>query len=140
MLRTILLGATLLAAVSAYPSGAPSGACDSLIPSHGTSSAQTSTSPYSISVSTPTNVTGGESVTITLSGESDFLGFVLVAETVDANNVRSSVGTFSNYDNNLVQTACVNSDGLTHKSAVTKNNIEITWTAPTGFTGHVSFW
>ena len=94
--------------VLALPNGAPSVACDNMMPSHSGAAEQNSAIPYQLELSS-TSITSGDSVTVTLkksdNGQADFRGFMIQARD-QADNV---VGSFS-----TSRLVCISSTRPTH--------------------------
>ncbi|XP_022670744.1 putative defense protein 3 [Varroa jacobsoni] len=126
MLLYPILCCSMLAAVLAYPSGAPESACQSLMPQHQVSP-QTGRSPYGIYVSANA-IHSGEPVTVTLQGGT-FRGFLIVAR--DASTGQVINGSWVAFDPQTKVIAC----GLTHVSNNDKQRASGQWTAPSGLEG-----
>ncbi|XP_069823662.1 putative ferric-chelate reductase 1 [Dendropsophus ebraccatus] len=123
--------------VSGYSDGKVTPACDTMMPSHQGNGAQTTTSPYSITVSRK-NFSPGDviTVTITASGSNSFKGFLLQARAVGGNWM---TGTFTTSDSNA-QLICgsQSNSAVSHRNSNAKTSITASWTAPEG-AGPVQF-
>ncbi|OQR78455.1 putative defense protein 3-like [Tropilaelaps mercedesae] len=117
---------SLVAAVLAYPSGAPEGACQSLTPKHQVNP-QATQSPYGIFTSA-NSIRSGEAITVTVQGGA-FRGFLIVAR--DALSGQPIGGSWAALDNQAKALAC----GLTHSSNNDKQQASGQWTAPVGLRG-----
>ncbi|XP_067945004.1 putative ferric-chelate reductase 1 [Watersipora subatra] len=139
----------LLACVCPYVQGNAAGAniaacADSAFaPQHGGNAAQVSGIPYTITLST-TTYSAGSSITVTLAGD-DLKGF-LVAALPEDDPTAAPVGSFAAVAENseeLSKAACTGGATHTlafHNSNPTKNQIELTWTAPNTGNGNLTFY
>lgn len=127
----------------AYPDGAPSSTCDSMTPSHDEYASQTTTPPYSISVS-ETTVQAGENITVCLQAEPDcyFRGVLLKAIPADSDTTNGVVGTFTlDDDDNLYQymnCSDILQSAITHTTSDNKTNLTVFWNAPS-YNGNFKF-
>ncbi|XP_066264045.1 putative defense protein 3 [Branchiostoma lanceolatum] len=133
------LAVALFAGCEGFGSGAPTSACTTMQPGHlnnGTSvAAQNSTSPYSIVPGTSSYTAGG-TVSVQILGPV-FQGFLLQARQT---GMTTPVGTFSNAPNNTKTTMCTAADSsMTHDNTNAKENITLTWTAPSTTMGNIEF-
>ncbi|XP_019613940.1 PREDICTED: putative defense protein 3 [Branchiostoma belcheri] len=136
------LAVGLFVGCEGFGSGAPAGACTTIQPGHVDAtnnsvslSAQTSTSPYSIQAGATSYQAGG-TVTVQIMGPV-FRGFLLQARRP---GMTTPVGTFSNAPNNTKTTTCTTADSsMTHDNTEAKENITLTWTAPSPGVGNVQF-
>ncbi|XP_048031022.1 putative ferric-chelate reductase 1 [Megalobrama amblycephala] len=123
--------------VQCFPNGQVSQVCGSLVPSHG-SSAQSISSPYTVTAD-KTTFKDGDEITVSLSSKSDYFeGFML-----QANEVGSTVpiGTFSVL-NSSAQAIYCNTDAnraVSHTSNAKKYTIQAKWTAPSAKLGNIEF-
>ncbi|XP_077981364.1 putative ferric-chelate reductase 1 [Glandiceps talaboti] len=130
-----------------YPSGPPQSSCTSMFPGHGVA-AQTSTSPYTVTVS-QTNYATGDTINVTIQGSNGatFRGFILQARRADwAMDQNEPIGTFQNVpsvDNAKLLTCENTDDSFCHSSAYSPSGehsaITIQWLAPTPSAGHIVF-
>ena len=74
--------ATIIAGASAYSFGAPGGACDTLLPRHGVAAQDNAHSPYSVTVSSTTLISGG-TLEVTVKGSTNFKGFMIQVNVED---------------------------------------------------------
>ena len=123
-LLPLLSLATLFVVVDGYSGGADPGACDSMTPGHGSPS-QGAPSPYTITPST-TTLTAGGTITVTLTGSSDFKGFLIQAREPGTTNY---YGSWLNLPS-TAQKKCTNDRAVTHTSDSTKSSIALEWQAP----------
>ncbi|XP_035660833.1 putative ferric-chelate reductase 1 [Branchiostoma floridae] len=136
----LFLVVSLFTGCEGFGSGAPSGACTTMQPGHldsnnATVSAQTSTSPYSI-VPGATTYTAGGTVSVEIRGPV-FRGFLLQARRP---GMTTPVGSFSDAPNNTKLTTCTTAaSSMTHANTEAKENITLTWTAPSPAVGNVQF-
>nr|XP_055037980.1 putative ferric-chelate reductase 1 isoform X1 [Misgurnus anguillicaudatus] len=128
MLLYILLSACV-GTVHMYPNGLVTDACSDMVPSHRSSSAQTSSSPYTITA-TPTSFKGGDEITVTLSGSVNFKGFMLQAYKAGTN---TPIGTFTVTNNQAQGLTCfgVANSAVSQTSKSGKPSIQVKWKAPT---------
>ncbi|CAH1238174.1 FRRS1 [Branchiostoma lanceolatum] len=120
----------LLSGAEAYGSGAPLSACTSQQPGHVGTSAQTSASPYSLTVSS-SEYTPGQTLTVQITG-GDFQGFLIQARKV---GTTTAVGFFSSLPSGTKANDCDNvvaagDNTATHSSTATKRDLTLTWSAP----------
>jgi len=134
MLRIVLFA--LVAQVLSYPNGPSNLACVTMTPNHGGAAAQTTTSPYQVTVSSQ-SVKAGETLTVTIGG-SAFKGFFMQARTNEEDY--QIVGEFLSADIDFNLRNCTNTfDGVTHASNVDKTSISFQWKAPEYFIGTIHF-
>ncbi|XP_041378673.1 putative ferric-chelate reductase 1, partial [Gigantopelta aegis] len=123
--------------VESRSSGAPSSACGSMTPSHG-SQGRTDQPPFSLSVSSST-YTPGSTMTVTLrrEGSGTFKGFLVQVRTADPTKDQSTrYGQFSAGFNS--RTEC-SGDAITHVNSNGKTEVTFTWTAPPTDQGDLQF-
>ncbi|XP_051971099.1 putative ferric-chelate reductase 1 [Xyrauchen texanus] len=138
MLVLILLSACV-GVVQSYKSGQVSGVCDSMTPRHSTHTAQTSTSPFTVTADK--NIfTDGEEITVTLSAPSTvvFEGFMLQARKVGSS---TPIGTFTVMPTGSQGLPCngVANRAVSHTSDNGKTSIQTKWKAPTSELGNIEF-
>ncbi|XP_041359606.1 defense protein l(2)34Fc-like [Gigantopelta aegis] len=123
--------------VTARKDGAPSSACDSMTPSHG-SSGRTDQPPFSLSVSTSTYTPGSIlSVTLRREGAGTFKGFLVQIRTADPTKDQSTrYGQFSAGSNSRTQCS---GGAITHVINDDKTEVTFTWTAPATDQGDLQF-
>ncbi|XP_078700848.1 putative defense protein 3 [Branchiostoma floridae x Branchiostoma belcheri] len=128
------------AVCDAFGSGAPATACVTMHPGHMLNATaavvpQTSASPYSIVVE-GNKYTPGSTFSVQIVGPV-FRGFLLQARQPGST---TPVGTFSNAPNNTKTTTCTTTDSsMTHANTNAKQNITLTWNAPSTGVGNVQF-
>nr|AAT34988.1 stromal cell derived factor 2-like protein [Branchiostoma belcheri tsingtauense] len=128
-----------LSACDAYGTGAPQEACVTMHPGHMLNATtavvpQTSASPYSIVVGS--KYTPGSNFSVQIVGPV-FRGFLLQARRPGST---TPVGTFSNPPNNTKTTQCTTADSsMTHANTNEKQDITLTWNAPSTGVGNVQF-
>ncbi|WAR01604.1 DFP3-like protein [Mya arenaria] len=111
--------------VTGYSAGAPSGACDSMTPNHGTTTSSAPI-PYTLTVSTNT-YDCNDVITVTLVASSDaFKGFLCQARP-DVNTY-STVGTLA-ASGGLSATSNCGDGAITHSEGSNKTSAVFTWTA-----------
>lgn len=125
--------------VSAYPTGAPAGACTSLNPdSHGPSTAK-GPSPYTLSFSSSA-YQPGQNIKVTLSGAL-FKGFLVVGRKV-GDSTMANVGYFQTPSGPDAQLQCItgkDGNGVTHTNNTVKSGITFDWKAPNSDVGDIVF-
>lgn len=124
----VLLGGAL-----PYHTGAPQGACNNMVPGHGSPS-DSATDSYSLTAQKQPD----QSVKVTLAGT--FKGFLIQARK--ANHVDSLVpGKFVPEGNASRTVDCAQEDGtaLTHKDGEVKSQVTATWIPPANWEGQVVF-
>ncbi|CAH1238667.1 FRRS1 [Branchiostoma lanceolatum] len=125
---------------SAFPNGAPRGACVTMTPGHiyfnlTRVHAQTTASPYSLKVGSNL-YKPGDTVKVMIVGP-QFEGFLLQARH---NGNTAPVGAFSNPPTDTKAVTCTSgSDSMTHANPNAKQNITLTWTAPSDARADVMF-
>ncbi|KAK6166008.1 hypothetical protein SNE40_022801 [Patella caerulea] len=135
-LMTCLLIIVPVVTINGYSTGAPKGACKNLMPNHEGAVAQTTTSPYSISVSS-TTYKPGETITVTVKGEL-FKGLILQARS--SSDDTTPIGTFTIPSTNTKTTKCTSdSDTWTHSNSTNKREGSANWTAPSTNMGDITF-
>ncbi|XP_043941782.1 putative ferric-chelate reductase 1 isoform X2 [Protopterus annectens] len=121
---------TLLPTTSGYPNGRIEEACSTMEPIHGSVKSQSSSPPYSITVSN-TTYTPGDKFTVTLEGLSgqQFTGFLLESVSVGTNEF---LGTFTILDSKSQTLTCSRKENaaVSHTTKVKKQKIQFEWTAP----------
>ncbi|KAM8930626.1 putative defense protein 3 [Pelodytes ibericus] len=124
-----LLAAIFTPHVAGFPNGDVKVACVTMEPRHGVS-AQTNAAPYNISVS-KTNITGEETVIVTLSanpGAPGFKGFLIQART---GNNTDAIGFFKTNTPEAQTLDCATSaSAVSHTSNSMKNSVQVMWVAP----------
>ncbi|XP_060591628.1 putative defense protein 3 [Ruditapes philippinarum] len=132
MLGIWLLTAVQLCFVEAYPTGAPSGACEAMIPGHTPSVPQTGDSLYDIKLSSVTYCPKTE-VTVTIMGKSNngekFRGFLCQART--AVNTYETSGSLTSTG---TKNDCSGKASLSHADRTDKTSAVLKWTPNEGFT------
>lgn len=129
-----LSASTLLA----YPDGAPTSACQSLVPDHYAPS-EDSSSPVRVVLSN-LKIKPGDTITVRIESiekNFQFMGFIVQPRSVA--NTNSIIGTMKSGGSD---TQIINCSGLTtatHTNNKMKSFVTTTWTAPTDFTGGVQF-
>ncbi|XP_078703485.1 putative defense protein isoform X1 [Branchiostoma floridae x Branchiostoma belcheri] len=126
----LLVLAALFSGGEGYGSGAPLTACTSQQPGHTGTTAQTSASPYSLTVSS-SQYTPGQALTVQITG-GDFQGFLIQARKV---GTTTAVGNFSSLPSGTKSNDCDNAvasgtNTATHSSTATKRDLTLTWSAP----------
>ncbi|XP_053549697.1 putative ferric-chelate reductase 1 [Bombina bombina] len=114
-----------------YPSGGISDACDTMLPVHGNSRTQTSTAPYSITVSAD-KFNPGDTIKVTIrTDSSSFKGFLLEARSIGGDRI---LGTFTVTDPNTQGLSCSGgpNSAISHTSATAKTQVTANWKAPIG--------
>ncbi|XP_022111137.1 sushi, von Willebrand factor type A, EGF and pentraxin domain-containing protein 1-like [Acanthaster planci] len=134
--RGVLLAflSSILAGVWCYPSGAPTGACVSMLPGHTDNNGvqipgqDRSTSPYTVTADA-VDFVAEQTITVTVSGSVQFLGVLLQARLV---NTSTPVGTFTPVSSGLKTITCSSAgDAVTHSARLqTTTSISVEWTAP----------
>lgn len=126
--------------IDGLPGGAPTIACESLLPRHGNNIAQTGPSPFQILVNS-TNVENGEVIEVTVESDDPtktFKGFLLQAREVAT--VYETKGIFVTEEGSEIKTnnCQVDSDTVTHISRDDKRNVKFYYKAPDGYEGVVT--
>lgn len=126
----------------AYPSGAPAGVCDSLMPNHG-QDPQDSISPFHL-ITSATSLESGETLRIQIQADDgiSFKGFFLQARTNEEEY--QIVGEFLEDEEETTPFNFRNcSDGfqnaVTHFDNQDKTKISFSWKAPQNFDGSIHF-
>ncbi|XP_078571604.1 putative defense protein 3 isoform X2 [Branchiostoma floridae x Branchiostoma japonicum] len=130
LLLALVVVASLLSGGEAYGTGAPLSACTSQQPGHYGFTAQTSASPYSLTVSS-SEYTPGQTLTVQITG-GDFQGFLIQARKV---GTTTAVGFFSSLPSGTKSNDCDNAvasgdNTATHSSTAAKRDLTLTWSAP----------
>ncbi|XP_038071934.1 LOW QUALITY PROTEIN: uncharacterized protein LOC119740641 [Patiria miniata] len=157
VLVLFILDHILIEPCLARPNGAPSQACTTLLPQHGTATPQQTTNPYRIQLGATRYVAGGTVtgtssigyfkagwtytpyvVVVTLSGPtSGMKGFLLQARGVGQS---TPIGTWENLPRNTRTMACsALRDTVTHSINLPDTSLSFTWRAPTSSTRTVEF-
>ncbi|KAM5148176.1 putative ferric-chelate reductase 1 [Mantella aurantiaca] len=112
--------------VNAYPNGNVVESCSSMTPNHGVS-AQASNAPYSLTVS-KTTYSAGEQILVTLSGSSQFKGFLIQARSGSST---TPLGSFQVTDNTAQTLTCsTTASAVSQTASSSKSNIQVKWLAP----------
>nr|XP_006818800.1 PREDICTED: flocculation protein FLO11-like [Saccoglossus kowalevskii] len=121
--------------VHGYPTGAPTSACETMIPGHVRTSAQTIPAPYSIHLSS-SMYSFDEPLIVTITGEL-YKGILLQARPVQQT---TPYGTFLTPPRGLHSINCTNPlDSLTHSMSIFKKNTSFTWTPSSNDVGDIEF-
>ncbi|XP_019613938.1 PREDICTED: putative defense protein 3 [Branchiostoma belcheri] len=133
-----VLAVAFFSGCDGFGSGAPAGACVTMRPGHMNGNVsvtpQSSPSPYSIVVGD--KYTPGRTVSVQIVGPV-FRGFLLQARRPGST---TPVGTFSNAPADTKTTTCTTTDNsMTHANTNAKQNITLTWNAPSTGVGNVQF-
>ncbi|XP_040263400.1 putative ferric-chelate reductase 1 isoform X8 [Bufo bufo] len=121
----ILLIVSLFDCSNGYPNGKVQDSCSSMVPKHG-ANAQTSAAPYSLSLIKST-YSAGEELTVTLTGNATFTGFMIQARN---GNSLNPVGSFKVNGNAQTLDCTSTASAVSHTSAEPKQSIQVTWVAP----------
>lgn len=121
----VLLIVSLLDCTNGYPNGLVQGSCSSMEPSHGASS-QTSAAPYSLSLSKST-YSAGQAITVTLTGSTQFTGFLIQARSGSSS---TPLGSFTASGNAQTLTCSSTASAVSHTSGSSKSSVQMTWVAP----------
>ncbi|XP_018428075.1 PREDICTED: putative ferric-chelate reductase 1 [Nanorana parkeri] len=122
----ILLILCLYGSINAYPDGQVQESCSSMVPNHG-ASAQTSNAPYSLTVS-KTTYSAGEQISVTLSGNSKFEGFLIQARS---GSLETPLGSFQLIDSSAQTLTCSTAaSAVSQTSKASKSNVQVKWLAP----------
>eukprot|EP00090_Calanus_glacialis_P003984 TRINITY_DN12974_c0_g1_i1.p1 TRINITY_DN12974_c0_g1~~TRINITY_DN12974_c0_g1_i1.p1 ORF type:complete len:194 (+),score=44.19 TRINITY_DN12974_c0_g1_i1:34-615(+) len=129
-----------LPAINAWPKGAPTSVCQSMLPGHGKEPQHMADIPYHIEVPRFA-LKQNDKIMISLTSESErpFKGFVMKAVDVPGNNI---IGTFSILETGANTTAqylpCTHpQSSITHTNNKQKLLQTVEWTPPTEFAGPV---
>ncbi|XP_019646033.1 PREDICTED: putative defense protein 1 [Branchiostoma belcheri] len=134
----VLVG--VLSLCNAYPNGAPKEACVTMTPGHKYANLtsvhpQTTPSPYQVMVAS-NQYSPGATLKVMIVGPA-FQGFLLQARH---NGNAGPVGSFSNAPTNTKAVQCTaENDSMTHANPNTKQNITLTWTAPSDARADIMF-
>ncbi|XP_022192088.2 putative defense protein [Nilaparvata lugens] len=137
--KLVLLGSVvclcLVQRVSSFATGAPSGACEDLVPQHGVDG-QKSASPYVIQPSLTKVKPGGKTEIVIFSPKKQsFKGFILQARVGDI-----PYGTFEPSNQySLLDCTHGKRNTATHKNADEKYNVTLIWNAPAKLRESVKF-
>jgi len=119
-------------------SGAPKSQCGSMVPGHEIP-AQNSLVPYDV-VLEKTSIDPGSQVLVEIKqkGSDTFKGFLIQARTDD----EDIIGTFETVDGANKYLSCGNNiqSAVTHSNPGDKDSVKVKWTAPSDFTGSVTFY
>ncbi|KAM8930627.1 putative ferric-chelate reductase 1 [Pelodytes ibericus] len=132
-LQNIVILSNILYAlhVDAYSSGLVQSACVDMTPGHNVS-VQTSTPPYSLTLSNYT-YTPGANISVTLQNMSSGIieGFLIQARD-GSSTVPLGYFEISASDTIVQKLKCIKTgDSVSHTSDVAKSNVQVTWVAPT---------
>lgn len=135
-----------IALVCALPTGAPTSACQTLVPQHPGVTPSNATTPYVIDVSSTPIIPGGRSYLITLRGISPsttLSGYMIQARNAANTAQYLTYGSFDRFDpmDNEIQaiTCRTSGDTVTHTNSNPKGQVIIKWNAPSTGTGTVRF-
>lgn len=131
------LVAGVLLSVDGYGIGAPDAACQEMLPGH-QEKPQVGEPPARMNVSTRMVKPGGTVELVLQAVEAKFMGFII--QVRDAANPDIQVGSFVAEDNAKYMT-CGRGihNSLTHRTSEPKQNVTVTWRAPSDFQGEVLF-
>lgn len=121
----VLLIVSLLGCTNGYPNGLVQDSCSSMEPSHGASS-QNSAAPYSLSLSKST-YSAGQAITVTLTGSTQFTGFLIQARSGSSS---TPLGSFTASGNAQTLTCTSTASAVSHTSGNSKSSVQMTWVAP----------
>lgn len=135
----IVLICSLITNLTAYPSGAPSGVCQSMTPIHGGIQPQNTIPPFQLNVSV-NKVKYDEIITINITGSEinyKFKGFIIQAR----NSNNTAIGEFVNLNTEYVKSMdCNGISSITHSNANLKSNITVEWRSPSNYKGKFHFY
>lgn len=135
MKLTILAFFSCISVVFTSPNGAPTLACDTLIPLHPGTTPQTSTPPFTIFAGSAT----GRTFNIQILSSIPFRGFLIQPRLLDSNPIVSP-GTFQfSSTSQTINCHGGSSNTATHIDNSPRTNQTVLWNVPVGFTGHVRF-
>ncbi|XP_064601139.1 ferric-chelate reductase 1-like [Liolophura sinensis] len=122
-----------LVVVQSFSEGAPSGTCLTMFPKHDLAEKMSTTCPFTIRLSSET-YTPSQEITVFIEGsaEKTFKGFQIRAHRVKG-DTETIMGTFTDFPDEYLKTlSCFGElhNMLTHKDAVDKGNLTLTWKAP----------
>jgi hypothetical protein len=121
--------------ITAFKSGAPEEACDSMIPDHH-STPQSTQSPYTITLN-KSKVKAGDIVEVTLSGSDStkFKGYLIQARVGN-----TPIGKFQKGPEiKLLNCGSGVGSAATHTNNKDKTSIKLTWMSPAGLSAIVRF-
>ncbi|XP_061171657.1 uncharacterized protein LOC133181131 [Saccostrea echinata] len=123
--------------VYGYPTGAPAGVCQTMVPGHG-AAVQTGPSPYRVTMNT-TSYTAGDRIMVTVSGGT-FRGLLVEARPANCSTVTFPTFSLMVSESNLQTLACngVPNSAITHTNRNDKTEANFYWT-PSSSLGHVYF-
>ncbi|XP_069812003.1 putative ferric-chelate reductase 1 [Dendropsophus ebraccatus] len=124
-ITVILLVASAFVCTNGYPNGLVQDACSSMVPNHNANT-QTSASPYSLSLSKST-YSGGQQITVTLTGSSQFLGFLIQARSGSSS---TPLGSFKASGNAQTLDCTSAASAVSQTSGSSKSSVAVTWVAP----------
>ncbi|XP_075142278.1 putative ferric-chelate reductase 1 [Leptodactylus fuscus] len=122
---TILLTILLFDCTNGYPDGLVEASCTTMEPRHGVN-AQTSLSPYSLSLSNSTYI-AGQQITVTLSGTPQFTGFLIQARSGSST---TPLGSFKVNGDAQILNCTTFASAASHTSSDSKSSVQVTWVAP----------
>lgn len=138
---TIFYASQILAA----PGGAPTDACETLLPQHNGTAPQNGSSPFRIEFGPPI-IPGGRSYYITISGISPsatFAGFIVQARPSNNSSQYNTTGTFdvvAPRETSAQFITCLSAnDTATHTGRDQKSTVQVKWTAPATGNGTTVF-
>lgn len=141
MIIRVLIVSSILGCmlVNGLPSGAPSTACSTIRPSHGSNTPSSLPVPYTVDLSAfPTRgYVPGQNYNIVLRGSSsnrDFKGFLVQGRVRASDSPAGSFGSGTNY-----QSQCTGNSAATHTNRNEKTTVTLVWTAPPAGTGCICF-
>ncbi|XP_077866955.1 putative defense protein Hdd11 [Saccoglossus kowalevskii] len=121
--------------VHGYPTGAPISACETMVPGHVRTSAQTSLAPYSIHLSS-SMYSRDEPLTVTIIGP-QYGGILLQARPI---RHTQPYGTFPSPHKGFKTINCSNPfDSLTHSINSLRQNVSFTWNPASHAVGDIEF-
>lgn len=133
-MRLLILFLFTITVVRSLPQGAPSGACQTMMPFHGGIRPQGGIPPYTI---VPRRQGGRVTVTVTSSLGVPFQGFLLQGRTPNS-EILGQFDSASVNEGHPIDCAEA-SDSITHNSPNDKSSIDVVWTPPRGYEGPVIF-
>lgn len=141
----VAIGLLLIAATHAFPGGAPSIACETLIPLHGVEPLN-ETSPYVIDASRTPIAPGSRSYAITIKSvvsSTPLAGYILQARNPANISSYITYGSFEPigpFDEDKQAVTCLNpNDTSTHTNRNPKGQLILKWVAPSSGSGQVIF-
>lgn len=134
-----VMSSVLWSGVRCYPSGAPTGVCDTMLPNHPGTEQALSDNPYGIDVSRTSFMPGGTIINVTLTGI-QFIGVFLQARMENGDD--TPVGTFisGSLPGGLKTLECENpNDAVTHTNNNSKADLTVQWVAPNQIASNIQF-